>query len=141
MEQTIQTILTDIATIKARQETDHGKIKEIKTITSPIHELVVSVKHLTQQMERQNSNMDKFVQSSKDSTKAQGERLGEVEKTNERLSLLLEKQDKRIEELETKITMIQAKGGKRWESVLEKVIMVITAAIIGYILVQIGITT
>ena len=135
---TEQTILTRMATIEARQETDHVRIKEIKTATAPMQELVVTVKHLTSQLVRQNDSMDKFVESFRDSAKTQGERLGDTEKIVARLAIVIEKQNKRIEDIEDKMEEAQSRKGKLGENILEKVVMVITAALVGYMLVQIG---
>lgn len=46
---------------------------------------------------------------------------------------------KDLTEMRTDVDVLKARPGKRWESVVEKIILTIVAALIGFVLAQIGI--
>lgn len=46
---------------------------------------------------------------------------------------------KDVAKLDEKVEALESKPAKRWESIVEKAIMVIVAALVGYALAQIGI--
>lgn len=43
-----------------------------------------------------------------------------------------------VDRLDLKVTALESKPGKRWESMVEKIILTLTAAVAGYILSKIG---
>lgn len=47
--------------------------------------------------------------------------------------------DKKVDEIGDKIEEINAKSGKRWDSVVEKVIFAIVGAVVGFLLKQVGV--
>lgn len=46
--------------------------------------------------------------------------------------------EKNVEKLDEKVEVLEHKPAKRWESVVDKIIMTLVGAVLGYILVQIG---
>jgi tetrahydromethanopterin S-methyltransferase subunit G len=50
----------------------------------------------------------------------------------------IERIEKNVEKLDEKVEVLEHKPAKRWESVIDKVIMTIVGAIVGYILVKLG---
>lgn len=54
------------------------------------------------------------------------------------LALREESVENDVKEIKTDVKTLTSKSGKRWDSLVEKIIMVIAAAIVGFILAQIG---
>ena len=50
----------------------------------------------------------------------------------------IERIEKNVEKLDAKVEVLEHKPAKRWEGVVDKVVMTIVGAVIGYILVRIG---
>ncbi len=50
----------------------------------------------------------------------------------------IERIEKNVEKLDGKVEVLEHKPAKRWESVVDKVIMTIVGAIVGYLLVKLG---
>ena len=85
-------------------------------------------------------------QRSKSNTKRL-DRLEELTETVHELAmtmkLMAEKQERTaetVERLDAKLTSIEQEPAKRWKSIVDKVILTIVAALIGFVLAQIGIT-
>lgn len=50
----------------------------------------------------------------------------------------IERIEKNVEKLDGKVEVLEQKPARRWESIAEKVILTIVGAVLGYILVKIG---
>lgn len=50
----------------------------------------------------------------------------------------IERIEKNVEKLDGKVEVLEHKPAKRWEGVVDKVIMTIVGAIVGYMLVKLG---
>ena len=84
-------------------------------------------------------------------SKSNTKRLDSVEKKQDNLEELvgtvkvLADREKRIEddvgEIKDEIKELNAKPGKRWESIVEKALLAIITGIIGYILYKLGISS
>ena len=48
--------------------------------------------------------------------------------------------DEDLQEIKTDVKQLTAKPGKRWEAVAEKALLAVVAAVVGYILVRLGLT-
>lgn len=48
--------------------------------------------------------------------------------------------EKNVEKLDNKVEILEHKPAKRWESVVEKVILLVVAAVVTYVLTKIGLT-
>jgi peptidoglycan hydrolase CwlO-like protein len=46
--------------------------------------------------------------------------------------------EKNVEKLDCKVEVLEHKPAKRWESVVDKIIMTIVGAVVGYLLVKLG---
>lgn len=59
------------------------------------------------------------------------------------MKLMAEKQDqtaKTVDQLNNKVTALEAQPGKRWNSLVEKVTLTVVAAIVGFVLAWLGIS-
>ena len=59
------------------------------------------------------------------------------------MKLMAEKQERTadtVDRLDAKLTTIEQEPAKRWKAVVEKVILTAVAALVGFVLAQIGIT-
>lgn len=59
------------------------------------------------------------------------------------MKLMAEKQDRTaetVERLDTKLSAIEQEPAKRWKSIVDKAILTVVAALVGFALAQIGIT-
>ena len=75
-------------------------------------------------------------------------RIDKLEKSTEAISrlatsmeVMATKQDEvasTVDKLDKKVTIIESKPAKRWESIVDKIILTIAAAIIGFFLSRIG---
>lgn len=57
------------------------------------------------------------------------------------MAVMAEKQDETthiVTALDDKVTALEEKPAKRWESIVEKIILGVVAAVVGYLLAQIG---
>ena len=80
--------------------------------------------------------------------KSNTHRLDEVEKRQNNLDELVstvkvlafreEKVEKDVSEIKSDVKMLTDKPAKRWESLVEKIILTITAAVVGFILAHFG---
>lgn len=58
------------------------------------------------------------------------------------VKVMVTKQDyiaDKVDDLDTKVSALEGKPGKRWESVVEKVIMVIVGGVIAFVMAKAGI--
>ena len=46
--------------------------------------------------------------------------------------------EKNVEKLDGKVEILEHKPAKRWESIVDKIIMTIVGAVVGYLLVKLG---
>ena len=59
------------------------------------------------------------------------------------MKLMADKQERTaetVERLDTKLSAIEQEPAKRWKSIVDKIILTIVAALVGFVLAQIGIT-
>ena len=138
IEQSLQTILQDIATIKARQKTDHDRIEENKFLATQIHKLAANLEHLTHQLKGQNERVDRLVDSFEDQLKTQGLRIGKLETTMQTQTIISEKLLEQMDKLETDTEDLKMKGSRRWDGIVEKGLCVVIGAILMYFLYRFG---
>lgn len=50
----------------------------------------------------------------------------------------IERIEKNVEKLDDKVEILEHKPAKRWEAIVDKAIMTIVGAIVGYLLVKVG---
>ena len=59
------------------------------------------------------------------------------------MKLLADKQERTaetVERLDTKLSAIEQEPAKRWKAVVEKVLMTVVAALVGFVMAKLGIT-
>ena len=89
-----------------------------------------------------------MIQRTDDRSKSNSRRLDEVEEKladNEKLLASIARLDQRqkdmdadIKEMKGDLKVIAGKPGKRWENVVDKALMAIVAAIVGYLILKLG---
>lgn len=85
-----------------------------------------------------------------DRTKSNQKRLDKLEKVQKTLTELVQSvatiaqkqvdMDGDMKEVKADIKLLAGKPAKRWDTVVEKVLLTVTAAVVGWILWQLGIT-
>lgn len=50
----------------------------------------------------------------------------------------IERIEKNVEKLDGKVEVLEHKPAKRWESIVEKIILTVVGAVVGYLLVKVG---
>ena len=66
-----------------------------------------------------------------------------VHKLATTMKLMAEKQERTaevVERLDSKITNIEQEPAKRWKAVVEKILMTVVAALVGFVMAKLGIT-
>lgn len=73
-----------------------------------------------------------------DKLEQQWEVLNKLAVSVEKMGINIATMDKTIQKLDAKVEEQEAKPGKRWEAVVEKIIMLFVAAVAGYVFSQMG---
>lgn len=83
-----------------------------------------------------------------DRAKSNTHRLMEVERKQEDMTELVQSvaviaqkqadMDEDLQEIKTDVKQLTAKPGKRWETIVEKALLAVVAAVVGYILLKLG---
>ena len=50
----------------------------------------------------------------------------------------IERIEKNVEKLDGKVEVLESKPAKRWDSIIDKIVLTVIGAIVGYILIKIG---
>ena len=95
-----------------------------------------------------NAELAVKVQQVEDRSKSNAHRLDEVEKKladNDEMLASIARLDQRqkdmdtdVKEIKTDVKALAGKPAKRWESVVDKVILAVVTALVGYVIVRIG---
>lgn len=91
------------------------------------------LKTLVEADQRSRSNTHRL-----DKLEQQWEVLNKLAVSVEKMGINIATMDKTIQKLDAKVEEQEAKPGKRWEAVVEKVIMLFVAAVAGYVFSQMG---
>ena len=80
--------------------------------------------------------------------KANAERLNDMEKRQDNLDELVctvkvlvdreERMENDVKEIKSDVKSLTGKSGKRWDNMIDKIVITIVAAVIGFIMAQIG---
>ncbi|MBR4930744.1 MAG: hypothetical protein IKZ00_08105 [Bacteroidaceae bacterium] len=90
-------------------------------------------RRLTEVEERAKSNTHRL-----DEMEKRQDNLDELVSTVKVLAFREEKVEKDVSEIKNDVKILTNKPAKRWESLMEKIILTIAAAVVGFILAQIG---
>jgi t-SNARE complex subunit (syntaxin) len=81
-------------------------------------------------------------------SKSNSHRLDKLEESTEAINrlatsmeVMAERQEQVVEtvgKLDTKVTLLEEKPAKRWDSLVDKIVWAIAAALIGFVLAQVG---
>ena len=95
-----------------------------------------------------NAELAVKVQQVEDRSKSNAHRLDEVEKKladNDEMLASIARLDQRqkdmdtdVKEIKTDVKALAGKPAKRWESVVDKAILAVVTALVGYVIVRIG---
>lgn len=83
-----------------------------------------------------------------DRAKSNTHRLTEVERKQEDMTELVQSvaviaqkqtdMDEDLQEIKTDVKLLTAKPGKRWDGIVEKVLLAVVTSVVGYILLKLG---
>lgn len=90
-------------------------------------------RRLTEVEERAKSNTHRL-----DEMEKRQDNLDELVSTVKVLAFREEKVEKDVSEIKSDVKILTNKPAKRWESLVEKIILTVAAAVVGFILAQIG---
>ncbi len=90
-------------------------------------------KRLTEVEDRSKSNTRRI-----DEIKKRQDNLDELVGTVKALAVKEERVESDVKEIKNDVKMLTGKSGQRWDALVEKVIMAVAAAVIGYFLAKIG---
>lgn len=90
-------------------------------------------KRLTEVESRSKSNAHRL-----DAMEKRQDNLDELVGTVKALAVREENMENDVKEIKNDVKELNAKPGKRWESLVEKIILTVAAAIIGFLLARIG---
>lgn len=90
-------------------------------------------RRLTEVEERAKSNTHRL-----DEMEKRQDNLDELVSTVKVLAFREEKVEKDVSEIKSDVKILTNKPAKRWESLAEKIILTVAAAVVGFILAQIG---
>lgn len=88
---------------------------------------------LTETEQRSKSNTKRI-----DKLEESNEAINSLAKSMERMSERQDQAAKTLDRLDGKVTALENKPGKRWESIVDKTIWAVVAAIITFLLTRIG---
>ena len=93
--------------------------------------------------------MERRLSHVEDRSKSNTHRLDEVERRQEDMTELVQSvatiaqkqtdMDADVREIKTDVKALAAKPGKRWEGIVDKTLLAVVAALVGYILFKLGI--
>ena len=90
-------------------------------------------KRLTEVEERSKSNMHRL-----DDVEKRQDNLDELVSTVKVLAVREENVETDVKEIKNDVKSLTSKSGQRWDGLVDKIIITIAAAIVGFILAQIG---
>lgn len=90
-------------------------------------------KRLTEVEERSKSNSHRL-----DEVEKRQDNLDELVSTVKVLAVREENVESDVKEIKSDVKSLTSKPGQRWDSLVEKVLMMVVAAVVGYILAQVG---
>lgn len=85
-----------------------------------VEDLAKSNKHRIEELERRQNDLDSIVT------------------TVQVLAVKEESIEKKVDEVNGKLEVIVGKSGARWDGLVDKIILTIAAAVVGFVLAQIG---
>ncbi len=88
---------------------------------------------LTEVEERSKSNTHRL-----DDLERRQDNLDDLVSTVKCLAIREENVENDVKEIKNDVKSLTSKPGKRWDSMVEKIILLVTAAIVGFILAKIG---
>ena len=143
MAKNIGELQREITGIKVKQNNDHDRINEHRSLNDSVQRLNVNFENLTEQLRGQNQRIDRLHTTIQEQLNMQGvrhgERLGELEKFKESHMLIAAKHGDRIKDVEGYVEEQKTKGSKFLGGIVEKIVYVSVGAAVMFLLYQIGV--
>ena len=138
---TIVEMQQEITALKVKQDNDHDRINEHRSLNDSVQRLNVNFENLTEQLRGQNQRIDKLHNAIQEQVNLQGvrhgERLGELEKFKESHMLIAAKHSDRLKDVESYVDEQKSKGTKFLGGIAEKVMYTAIGAAVMFLLYRI----
>ena len=131
MTQKVNDMEKELAVIRVKQNNDHTRIEENKVMSTQIHKCTSMLEHLTAQFSNQNEQWNRYISSFDQRMKEHGERIGDVELTVGKHTVVIPKITQRLDDTEASVDELKTKGSKRLEGIMDGVIVKVIFMVLG----------
>jgi uncharacterized membrane protein YjjP (DUF1212 family) len=118
----------EIARLWESAKSAHKRIDENDQITAGIHELAKNVATMATEIKLLTDRMDKSIERIEQGQKTQGERIGNIE----RVLLAIDRDEKTLEQHETRLDAIEKEPATAWKNLKWVIVVAIATAIVGF---------
>lgn len=125
---TSEEMVVKVAETDHRARSNTRRIEKLELQTEAIQELATSVKVMVSELGHQTESIQRIETSVKSLDTKMDAKVGELD----------EKIDTEVGKLDTRLDVVEKKPARRWENFVDKVIWAVAAALIGFVLAQIG---
>ena len=135
-EQMAELILThtrEITELQATVKSAHHRISENAEIAAGINDLARSITEMTAEIKHLTKRVDASIEKIEAGQKAQGGRIGEIEK----VVLSIERIEKYIDEHKKRLDVIEKAPAQKWDKFTWLIIAAVAGAIITFVMSQI----
>jgi methyl-accepting chemotaxis protein len=124
---------TEISALQENTKALNQRLNENKNIAEGINKLALSVGEMAIEIKHLTTRVDASIGKIEGGQKAQGERIGNIEKT----IMLFERNEKNIEEHEKRLDAIEKAPGHKWDKLGWIVIGGIVTAVVAFMMARI----
>ena len=127
----VELVITHSREITALQESTksaHHRITEINNVADGIHNLARSIAEMAVEIKHLATRIDTSIERMEGGQKAQGERIGNIEKA----LVIMEQHGKIIEEQGRQLAAMEKVAGKKWDKFTWLIISGIAAAVVAF---------
>ena len=133
MSAAIIKIERDTAAMQESLKSAHHRINENAEIAKGINGLTKSISEMTAELKHLTKRFDTSIEKIESGQKAQGERIGNIEKA----ILTTTRNEKDIEEHEKRLGIIERASSHKWDKLTWLIMSGVAAAIVAYLMSQI----
>ena len=123
----------EIATLQESLKSAHHRLSENNKIAESVNALANSVTEMTAELRHLTKRMDTSIEKIEAGQKAQGVRIGEIEKA----VLTITRNEKDIEGHEKRLDIIEKASAHKWDKLTWLILSGVAAAIVAYLMSQI----
>lgn len=124
----IMRISKELAAVQESSKSAHRRIDEIDRLSAELHDLAKSIAEMAAETKMLAKHMDSVVERIELGQRAQGERIGTVEKA----VLTISRNEKALEKHEERLDAIEKEPGTKWEKAIWIIITGIITAIVAF---------